>query len=97
MIRTPDGLADVGRALHGDEWQAPLARDLGVSRESIRRWLNGSQPLPPAHGMWDDLAALAAAEAARGAQAAAEAARGAQARGQTLDDYARRIRLDAPR
>ena len=61
--RTPDGLAAIGRLLHGEDWQSPLARDLGVSRESIRRWLNGSQPLSPEHGIWDDVIILVRAQA----------------------------------
>ena len=56
--RTPDGLADVGRLMHGDDWQAALARDLGINRESIRRFLNGRQPLPPDHKIWLDVANL---------------------------------------
>ena len=61
--RTPDGLAAIGRLLHGEDWQSPLARDLGVNRESIRRWLNGSQPLPPEHGIWDDVIIIVRAQA----------------------------------
>ena len=32
-----------------------MARDLGVNRESIRRWLNGSSPFGANHGAWRDL------------------------------------------
>ena len=53
--RTPDGLAAVGRALFGAEWQTRMADALGVHRQSIRRWLNGQMPLPPSHGVWDTL------------------------------------------
>lgn len=55
MTGDADHLAEIGRALYGEHWQAPLARDLGVNRESIRRWLNGSSPFGPAHGAWRDL------------------------------------------
>ena len=54
--RTPDILAEIGRAIHGDRWIAPLADDLEINRETLRRWLNGHTPLPPDHGMWQDLA-----------------------------------------
>ena len=40
MTGDADHLAEIGRSLYGANWQAPLARDLGVNRESIRRWLN---------------------------------------------------------
>lgn len=38
---TRDELTAIGRALHGDEWQTPLARDLAVSARTVRRWLAG--------------------------------------------------------
>jgi hypothetical protein len=44
-----DVLTDVGRILYGEEWKAPMARMLGVRRESIRDWLNGRMPLPHDH------------------------------------------------
>lgn len=43
-------MADAGRLLYGTDWQSPLARDLGVSRDSVRRWLTGRMPLPHDHG-----------------------------------------------
>lgn len=35
-----------GRALYGDRWQSPLARDLGVADRTMRRWVAGSHPVP---------------------------------------------------
>lgn len=35
-----------GRALYGDRWQSPLARDLGVADRTMRRWVAGSYPVP---------------------------------------------------
>ena len=67
---TPALLADVGRALYGTRWQSELARALGVSGRTIRRWLVGSSPVPAgiiarlaAHvdQRRDDLSALASA------------------------------------
>lgn len=34
-------LALVGRALHGDRWQRPLAAELGVSHVALSRWVKG--------------------------------------------------------
>ncbi len=49
-------LAEVGRLLHGEEWQRATARDLGRRHPSgprpgydsrfLRRWLSGSAPVP---------------------------------------------------
>lgn len=50
-------LEQVGRALYGEAWQAPLARALGSSTDrALRRWLAGDQPVPA--GVWNDLFAL---------------------------------------
>ncbi len=35
-----------GEALYGKEWQGPLAADLGVSVNTIRRWLAGEAEIP---------------------------------------------------
>jgi hypothetical protein len=48
-----DILRKVGEFFHGDEWQAPLARDLGVNERSMRRWLAGTENVPK--GVWKDL------------------------------------------
>jgi hypothetical protein len=40
-------LASAGRALYGDEWQAPFARALGVNPRTLRGWLAGKgEPHP---------------------------------------------------
>jgi hypothetical protein len=51
-----DLLIETGRMLHGPQWQSELARDLGVSDRTMRRWLARQQE-PPA-GILDDLLRL---------------------------------------
>ena len=53
-----DKLGAIGRALYGDIWQTPLANDLNVNRETIRRWLNGHTPLPSDHSVFESLQRL---------------------------------------
>jgi hypothetical protein len=36
-----------GRALYGERWQVPLARDLGISDRTVRYWVAGNHPRPP--------------------------------------------------
>jgi hypothetical protein len=49
----PHLLQQVGVALYGAEWRAPLARALGSSSDrALRRWLAG-EPVPA--GVWEDL------------------------------------------
>ena len=55
----PD-LHTIGRALYGARWQTDLAKALGVSERTVRRWVAG-QPPPP--GAWADMARLAEAKA----------------------------------
>lgn len=43
----PDVLIRAGRALFGDNWQTPLARELGVSDRSIRYMTKGERGIPP--------------------------------------------------
>ena len=43
---TPDLLREAGEALYGASWQAELARDLGVSDRTMRRWAAGTHPMP---------------------------------------------------
>jgi len=43
---TPDLLRKIGQTLHGDRWQSPLARDLGVNDRTLRRWVAGEWPIP---------------------------------------------------
>ena len=37
-----------GRALHGERWQVPLSRDLGVSDRALRYWIDGTYAVPVA-------------------------------------------------
>ena len=53
---TPALLSQVGAALYGPRWQAELARALGVSDRSLRRWLSGDNPIPA--GVWGDCSVL---------------------------------------
>ena len=43
-------LKRVGEFIYGEQWQAPLARDLGVSERSMRRWVAGTDEIPVAFG-----------------------------------------------
>lgn len=56
--RDAEGLEAVGLGLHGEGWIAPLAADLGINRETIRRWRKGVSPLPADHDVWQDIARL---------------------------------------
>lgn len=47
---TPALLADAGRLLFGNEWQSPLARQLGVALRTVQRWASGHSPIPPPLG-----------------------------------------------
>lgn len=52
---TPDLLAECGRAIHGQDWQRPLARSLGrfhpagpvtsIDDRLVRRWMAGERPV----------------------------------------------------
>ena len=55
-------LHDCGEALHGHLWQCALARDLGVSDRTVRRWVAGSADLPA--GVYIDLLRLTQERAA---------------------------------
>jgi hypothetical protein len=46
-------LKRVGEFIYGDQWQAPLARDLTVNERSMRRWVAGTDEIP--RGVWRDL------------------------------------------
>jgi hypothetical protein len=49
-------LYTIGKALFGRAWQSNIAKALGVSSRTVRRWVSGEdQPRP---GVWQDLAAL---------------------------------------
>jgi hypothetical protein len=47
-------LKTVGEFIYGEEWQAPLSRDLGVNERSMRRWVSGTDGIPS--GVWYELA-----------------------------------------
>lgn len=49
-------LAECGVALYGPRWQSDLARDLGVSDRTMRRWVAG-KPVP--QGLYADLLRIA--------------------------------------
>lgn len=53
---TPATLAKAGAALYGPRWQSELARSLGVSDRTMRRWLSGEHEIPA--GVWGDCCAL---------------------------------------
>src|SRR5262249_32434366 len=46
-------LQTVGEFTYGEEWQAPLARGLGVNERTMRRWVAGTDKIPS--GVWRDL------------------------------------------
>jgi hypothetical protein len=65
-----DLLAGVGRAIFpGDDWQARLARALGVERDTIRQWQRPKSTFGPDHPVWDRLLALAESRAGETARA----------------------------
>jgi hypothetical protein len=41
-------LVECGEALYGERWQSALARDLGVSDRTMRRWAAGTHDVPGA-------------------------------------------------
>lgn len=49
-------LVECGEALYGNQWQCPLARDLGVSDRTVRRWVAGTHDVPT--GLYLDLLRL---------------------------------------
>ena len=42
---TPAELRAIGRRLYGEDWQTPLARDLGVNPRTVRKWLAGARAI----------------------------------------------------
>lgn len=54
-------LLECGEALYGQQWQSALARDLGVSDRTVRRWVAGGEPPP---GVYVDLLRLTQERAA---------------------------------
>lgn len=53
-----DMLAEAGRALYGPEFGQRLANDLGIDRESVRRWLTGKTPFNYEHAVIAELLVL---------------------------------------
>jgi hypothetical protein len=53
---TPALLRAAGEALYGPRWQSELARELGVSDRTMRRWIAGD-PIPE---LEDEIARLIA-------------------------------------
>lgn len=49
-------LRDAGEALYGPRWQTDLARALGVSDRTVRRWASGVEDAP--RGVYVDLLRL---------------------------------------
>jgi hypothetical protein len=43
---SPLDLTDIGQLLYGNLWKTELARRLGVSRQSVIRWADGTRPVP---------------------------------------------------
>lgn len=55
-------LVECGEALYGQQWQSALARDLGVSDRTVRRWVAGEREMPG--GAYVDLLRLTQERAA---------------------------------
>ena len=60
-----DEFKRVGADLFGNSWQTRMARLLGVDGSSVRRWVGGAVPVPPAIAAF--LSMMAARQEARGA------------------------------
>jgi hypothetical protein len=68
--KAADLLAEVGRALHGDEWPTKLAADLGVTKDTLRTWRRGRDVhFGPGHHALDRLLALVEGRAGEVARA----------------------------
>jgi hypothetical protein len=50
-----DLLADIGRALHGEHWRAPIARRIGKDDETVRRYMSGHTRLTMEYDFWPGL------------------------------------------
>lgn len=51
-----EALREVGEALYGSHWTAPLGEALDVADRTMRRWANGEFSIPD--GIWPELAKL---------------------------------------
>lgn len=61
-MEDPSLLSDAGRALFGGRWQSDMARALGVSDRTVRRWAVGTET--PRPGVYVDLMRVVAARRA---------------------------------
>lgn len=55
-------LVEAGEALYGPQWQTAMARDVGVSDRTVRRWVAGTSEVPA--GLYMDLLRLTQERAA---------------------------------
>jgi hypothetical protein len=53
-----DRLEGLGQLLYGEQWIAPMARDLQVSRDTVTNWASGKRELPPDHSIFAALPVL---------------------------------------
>lgn len=52
-------LASVGTTLYGPQWQAPLAREIGINPDSLRDWLTGRNTrFDLTHPVWPKIAEI---------------------------------------
>lgn len=56
-MTAPHTLAAAGLALYGPGWRAALAAELDVDPRRVRRWANGTAPLPG--WLWERLGEIA--------------------------------------
>ncbi len=45
---TPNEIIVAGQLLYGPHWQCALARNVGVTDRSVRRWVKGKSKIKPA-------------------------------------------------
>ena len=55
---TPALLRKVGECLYGTRWQSELARALGVTDRTMRRWVNGTHAIPAIQFKLNDMVVL---------------------------------------
>jgi hypothetical protein len=46
---TPDALRTRGFLLYGRQWQKPMAKNVGVSEQTVRNWLDGTHKIKIRH------------------------------------------------
>ena len=56
-------LLEVGEALYGPSWHAPLADDLDVALRTMQRWAAGKFDIPA--GIWPEIADIAGTRGTR--------------------------------